>query len=508
MEMLRGGSGFETKRVRGKDLYTFFDVDHQKVLSLIKLAPEETTPAMEHTMNLEAYRQLVVVHRIFTIFLLTHSYPGFYADAEINALPDLFQVITKRVRADSGPAPRKRSKRGKEPIEETVEDEDRDGPTDIAGETDESAGSRIFHAGQKFQTNIIAANTNPFGSVANVPNNSGMVFPFVLELAKFDFSTVLGVIRTYFYFTLGPDGAACAQRLERLKEKWPIIAKTNVGHMLAHLAKGIEFALESQTVIYPMFEDGVYQGFVLSGAQFAVWHHRQLCSPLGYTALQQELQAAKMHGSVLSAILELAGVMDDGTRPKTMRQLREILIDTALTEETKDAIKKMAYQLSFPQRYWMINGTTIADALEYLKPSSESADISVWAPMHPSAIFSRDRIMLALATFGYNAPSFTIPYAPTCPLSKAEKPKKLVVRAVPLHTAVTEFKSMMETKIIHNNPTTLNGKFNDREINKDYASSVWSALRSIVNAVSEETPSLPMVTTSGVGFAGVGIDDL
>ncbi|UHK02573.1 hypothetical protein [Heterobasidion ambi-like virus 1] len=508
MESMRGGAGFETKRVRGKDVYTFFDVSHQKVLDLIKLAPEETTPAMEHTINLDAYRQLVVIHRIFTIFLLTHSYPGFHAENDSNTLPDLFQVITKRVRADSGPSQRKKTRRGKETASESVEDEDRDGPTDIAGETTDNAGSRIFHAGQKFQTNIIASNANPFGPVANVPNNSGMVFPYVQELAKFDFATVIGVVRQYFYFTLGPDGAACAQRLDKLKEKWPIIAKTNVGHMLAHLAKGIEFALESQTVVYPMFEDGVYQGFVLSGAQFAVWHHRQLCSPLSYEGLQQELQAARMHGSVLSAILDLAGVMDDGHRPKTMRELRRILIETALTEETRDAIKKMAYQLSFPQRYWMVNGTTIADALDLLKPSSEIDDISDQAPLHPSALFTSDRILLVLSTFGYNAPSFNIPYAPSCPLSKTEKPKRFVVRMVPLHTAVSDFKRMTETKTTNNNPTTLNGKFNDKEISKDYAPAIWKALRDIVHAVSEETPSLPVVLASGSGFAGVSLDDL
>lgn len=509
IELLRQGNGFETKKIRGKDVYTFLNPAYEDVLGLIKLKSEETTPATEHTINISAYRQLRTVTRIFTIFLLTHSYPGFHADKETNALPDLFQVISKRVRADSVARPRKKSK-GKEPAEETMEDEDRDGPTDVAGEQSTDAGTRIFHAGQRFQTNIIIPNNNPFGPVANVPNNSGMVFPFVLELAKFDFSTVIGTIRTYFYFCLGPDGASCAQRLDSLREKWPIIAKTNVGHMLAHLAKGIEFALESQTVIYPMFEDGVYQGFVLSGAQFAVWHHRQLCAPLSFEGLQADLSAARMHGSVLKAILELAGTMDDDEVPRSMRMLRDRLLTVAMTEETKDAIKKMAYQLSFPQRYYMVNGTTLSDVLDMLVPDFDPlADIGTGVPMHPSALFTNDRIMLALSAFGYNAPSFNIPYSPKCPLSKVERPKKLVVRMVPLHTAVTDFKMMLETKSICNDPKTLSGKFNDKEISKDYASVVWGTLRKVSGAINESTVSNPIVGVAGPsGFAGISLDDL
>lgn len=319
-----------------------------------------------------------------------------------------------------------------------------------------------------------------WGPSNKMPNTSGVYFPYVPDLASSDTKTVPALINQYFLESLGRNAQTTIETHRAIIRAWGIIGLTDTGNVLAHMATVIRVALQAQGFVYPVFEGGVYEGCILGGGGFAIAIQKSTVLPVEYRDLQQIVQKAGSHSSALKSIAQIVdedlgedyeAVMES----KSMRALATILVSTALSEEDRDNVLKIARRLTFPQRYWAVNSTTLVKVMDLIRDQTLPIDND--APLHPSLLFSRDRVELVIGVFGYQAPSFMIPSCPEVRLAKGGAlPRTFCVRVVDLGVAITDWKTMIRNKAIRNNPQTLSSRYQDRSFGGADKEVVFGAL--------------------------------
>jgi len=304
---------------------------------------------------------------------------------------------------------------------------------------------------------------------------SGIWCPFILPLASPDKRTVPRVMQDYFLRFFGPTLQACFSVMENIRSAWGIVETTDAGHVLAHLCKCVDIGLLAQARIYPIIHDTVYEGCVLIGSGFTISHSMTLFRPQPYDTLLLTMQQTNPRHHIIHEISKIAG--EDISQFKSMRALRGKLMTCVLTEDGKFQIEKLAAKLAPPIPYWAVGASLILSAIALIQ---DTANISDDVPMHPSALFTTDRVMSVLSAFGFNAFSFMIPTAPRFKLAGGGLPKvkdfSLVFRIVTLRAAVADFHTMANTHEITNNPKTLSTVYQDRKIDGTDKIKVWDAL--------------------------------
>jgi uncharacterized protein (UPF0147 family) len=297
----------------------------------------------------------------------------------------------------------------------------------------------------------------------------------------------------FFLKALGKTPEQQVDRADSIRSSWGIVGKTDTGNILAHLSKVIHLAIKSQCRVFPLIAEGVYSGCILSGARFYIGHYGKVIFPTTYTKLQEETGNFQFHSKVLDAILALVGNDDDDVaRPTTMRELRSILLDATLSEEERDEIRKLAVHLNFKEKFLGLNAQTIIKLLDEL---SNLADQNDDLPLHPSALFSRDAVFVALSAFGYQAPSPMIDSCPKIKVKGVSPPLTFVFRQKPLDIATIDWKKVLETKEISNNPRNLSRQHRDRSIVGNDKATVWGKM---VETMSAGGDAQPEVTNAGV----------
>jgi len=457
------------KRAMVFDSYT---LDDARTIRALK--PDLKTPTVVNTINLEALGSLVLILRIFTGFLKTHTYPAFSGPEDEDAYFAQFESVLvldkkrKRSEADVG---------GKDQME-----------LDHGDTTDESSVEGIIAPPLSKPIALYRAKpqrveTNCWGFPSTIPNTHGILCPFVPPLASFDKTTVPHLIMRYFFDCLGPNFNEQTKVFDALKSSWGVIYKTDAGDILSHLGYMISLAITAQARAYPLFENQVYSGCFLSGFAFTLRAGSVCHRPISYTAIQEEMGSVKFQSSVLSIIA--AFVSGDVDKKKvedatSMRALSNVLKAVELTEDNKDSIKKEAIFLNFPVKYWALNSTTIGRAISLISDAGKA--ISDDVPLHPLFLFDSDRIATVLSAFGYSAPSFMIPSCPSVALKGTSAPKTFVYRTVEIGTAISDWKVVLKSKAITNNPSNLSKIHKDRSLNGGEKVDIWSKLCGMVNA--------------------------
>ena len=75
---LLSDQGFDRQEVRGKSLYIFQNHTNELLRTLIEKGAIQTSIAPLNTLNIQAYREYILIRRIFSAFFLTHtSYPAY-----------------------------------------------------------------------------------------------------------------------------------------------------------------------------------------------------------------------------------------------------------------------------------------------------------------------------------------------------------------------------------------------------------------------------------------------
>lgn len=488
--------GFERiKMNRVENILRFPTINFDEARAIKNTAPNLNTPSPANTINLSSFDSWVLVVRVVSNLLKAHTYPAFRDDAHFveEIVETVSGLSTKRGATDDPGSTRKLQKGA---LGEAIPVEEEEEDVSMTAAAEEPTNAIVLSKAKP------PSKTEPgWGSPNDIPNASGFFFPYVPELCTFDTRTVPSLIEDYLFQSLGDTPEKQISRLDNVRSAWGIIAKTDAGNVMAHLCKVIRLSLSSQGRAFPIFSGHVYEGCILSGARLFVGLNGLVYRPLGFDKLQEEVGGYSMHGKVLSEILDVIGKINRVDAIPTMRSLRELLLSSQMSEEERDQVRRLSVHLHFPgDKFLAVNSQTIMKVLNDLASTEEGEDTTL--PLHHSALMSRDKVFVALASFGYQAPSFMIDNCPKVPI-RGNAPNTLVIRQKPLDLACVDWKKMMETREIRNNPRNLSRANRDRSLVGNDKTQIWGRMSEIVRAIGG-VESAGLGGETGPGFV---IDD-
>jgi hypothetical protein len=333
----------------------------------------------------------------------TSTVHNFESDVEIRVPEELEVSTTKRRKILPEPE-----------VEQDVEMED---VSEDVGDFKTIAGRPITLQGM-----VLVAKPAPFRPLVNygpasaVPASSGIVFPYFHGMITPDFQFLPNFMWRFFLQSFGETRDAFTKGFKKWTDGSKSWCDSFLGLQLQHIFFGVQLALETQARVFIVSELETYQGFVLLGEGFSVVAHDKVYTPVSSEELRIHLSSMSIHNNALEKICDLLSASTLAGSKKRKRVVpgdissnRSLYVEfhqRSIDDDTEEKILSLANDLSFPERYWRVNPTTIAKLFEsYGKrdgghPESE--------PMYIGSglLNSVDAAYLALSVFGPTAPSF------------------------------------------------------------------------------------------------------
>jgi hypothetical protein len=372
--------------------------------NLRSFKPDPTFPAPDGHMNLSCLVPAATSLRLLSAVALLQHYPAFCdSDHTFNFNKECYdEKDTGESRLSMGEISLL--------IEQLIED------VNMAGEEE----GEVILAPRKTRGYIRAKGVKmPFSEnlavglpIDEIPNASGLFFPFFSPLALWDEKAVPKFINRYLLLSLGDQSIEINEFMESIRSCWGVLCKSEWGKEMAHFATVMDMALLAQAQCIPIIQESRYIGCVLSGEGFSI-HLRDRCwRPVSYADLSSAVKLADTHARALGVIANKIHRSQTEAnsfinRVKTMARLREELLNTPIRETDTAEIVKLAHQLSFPgHKSWSINVNTLTKAFDTIINTSISLD---GYPIHASQIFEQNRSHVVWSCFGGMAPTFLIP---------------------------------------------------------------------------------------------------
>jgi len=509
-----GTIGFERiKMQRNDNIIRFPTVTLANVRAIKNTNPNMKTPAPSNSVNIEAFDTWILVLRVLSNFLRTHVYPAFRDDGhlmeEVESMVENIMISKRRLDELTAESVKKRKGNDGQVVTD-------DGGADSMDVEDDDNPPLVDVELRKAKPP--SSMEHPWGTSDRIPNASGLFFPYIPELATYDDVTVPSVFENHLLASLGNTPEQQIDRLSRIKSAWGIISKTDTGNIMAHLCKVILLSITAQARTFPIIQDGIYQGSILSGGRFFIGLNGQVFRPLSFDKLQEEAGSYHMHSRVLLQIAEIATGLEapgeddeekaklaDITSSRTNRHLRSVLMRKDLNESDRDEIRKLVPHLHFKNdSHLPVNSQTINRVLTHMTVAEDKEDLTL--PMHHSALFSRDKVFVSLSAFGFQAPSFSLDNCPKVSLADPKPPSTLVIRQKTLEIATVDWKNMIDSKEIKNNPRNLSRANRDRTITGNDKVVMWKCLKDMCGSNQGDLSN----KEADVGFVvdtGDGLDD-
>lgn len=491
---------------QGRDKTVSF-VMQTPTLSLIQsVAPgaNQTTSHVYGAVNLRSMKIVFVLQRLFSAFLLTHHYPAFRHQDDMDPVECPTEVSIKRRKTSNSTYLMCMSKPA-EHLEDTK-------PPAKTGEREKDTDADMTAADTTTVRLTIAKPSSlsevRWGPIENIPNASGIFIPFVEALAVEDVYTVPTLVSTYFLRSLASTDAGIIRTMDDIRSGWNMVASTRLGHEWSHMAKCIDVALQAQCFIYPIYTNDVYEGTVICGAGYVMGMRDRMYSPSPYAKLQEDVVKNTMHHFSLAKIIKLVGEEheEDIQGCEDMRTLSKYLLNLPTDEVTKQDIVKQAANLNFTNKYWSTSASNVHKALILL--SDPKADIPTDVPMFPKYLYSLDRVEQIMSAFGHDAPTFMIPNGRKCEIKEMEEPpKNLTIRTVSIDVAITDMKHIVENAYVTNNMSNLSARHRDVPIRSEFKVEIWRMLRTMTQRVPNKEASEGKVVTGNDVGESIG-DDL
>lgn len=347
----------------------------------------------------------------------------------------------------------------------------------------------------------------------NYQKGPGLLFQYFSELAQFDASTTLRVIKDNFFPLLGDEEEEASMNFEALKMAWGNLYRTETGKVLTHFFYCVEIALKTQTILQPIILKKVYCGVLLTGSGYYLKVGERELEPASSDVIDLAMKKASPHSNSLWRILQKLEFQSNDDRVSAYRNVKSMwdlkkLIDTlpitgGLTGQ--EVCVKDATRLFFPEsRPLPISAMGIQQACSYL--SDPNKDISTLPYLHHSQLFSKDRVSLVMAAFGGTAFSFMVPSGRQFTLSKemsiTSKNKdtgasttkaisKIGCDVVPLEIAIAHMKQMIKEQMIKNpfgnSQVRVSDNSNFKIFEKESCTIIVAALRAVAGIKSVTT---------------------
>jgi hypothetical protein len=460
--------GYRDTVVKGRPAMIVEKPTKEHVIAALERKALETSPTSENTVNIFALRRCSYVLGLISTFLRIHQYPAFidkehetefnkafavffaegtYEDDESGRVV-LIQVLDNK-RTDSAPE------------DEAVMDTDAVAPKDLK---------------RRFKVSL-ATPPKDF-VIENVDDRvtitEGLVFPYLSDLAKFDRSTVLSVVKRFFYAGLGDTAEECDEMYRDLTVAWGNVVNTRFGNIMAHLCKVIEISLDMQCAPRVMMNGGVYNGVFMSGSAFSLTVLEKTYMPAEIEDVRAALRQMDRHMNALWSIMEDVAFVSNEDREAQYHRMKNIWQLKACLEAlplkggvgVRDRVLMNAKDLSFPENHYL--DPTAANIDFVLSIISDPLkDLASLPALHPSLLFHTDRLSLAMGAFGEVAPSFRVPGGKEMELSKAFKVTSAAIRKekgpqghkeiskiaatlLPLDMAIQHLKMVVQNKTVLN----------------------------------------------------------
>lgn len=332
---------------------------------------------------------------------------------------------------------------------------------------------------------------------------SGFLIKFNPRLAISDPNLITDVIAKHFMSCLGGSIEEQMENLDLLKSTVGNLRLTRVGDELTHLYKCISLAVEGGCGLIPYFTNFVYEGCALGGgpSEGNLIINGKVYEAESAQDLKSKLPSLSEHSAALSYICDKFpdDKQDSVRKCNSMFALRQLCLGAIFTEKDRADIIRKAGNLDFGVLEWRKNAERLAQACRLI---SGSLELSSDMPVTRMALFSEDKILLALGMFGEkSAPSWDIPNGTKCSLVKSSPPistiqKKgakgkisdapwiMTIKSCSLDQAVADFRMMSEQLTYRTVSSELARKVKYTVLSKAKVGELWSDLRGALRVVN------------------------
>lgn len=232
------------------------------------------------------------------------------------------------------------------------------------------------------------------GTVSEVPNDPGLVFPYFQGMISCDTRGLRILVGDLFFRNFGDHTDSDARKgFNEFRDSAGIIANSAMGPIIAHILKGFELALDAQAHAFLIFDDSTYLGFALLGNHYWVHTGKEWIVPLEADVLRAELRELQTHETMLEGIVELLLQMVDISGDGMVVELEDIktpkgLLDTLaeVDEDQGDKVKMLGSLLGglkFKGGFKEISPENVVWALSSLTDNrhSDLGDLNLYIPL-------------------------------------------------------------------------------------------------------------------------------
>lgn len=362
------------------------------------------------TTSLEGLRGYLTALKIMTLFLATHTYPG-YRSSDEEVLEYVEETSPVEISVST--------------VLESDSEED-DTMDDESFLNPEGKKRKIQLEGTGSGRNgVLTAKPSPlpptvnFGFGSAAPSDlPGVTFPYFEGMLESDGSTFSRIVHHYFYRNFGESPVQCHANYVQWRRTVSDWIRTDAGRSISHVFFGIQLALESQTRLYVAYEDSRYLGFILFGGHFHVSSQGELTAPLVGLELRKEIRSMSQHALALeeiAAVLSKTPLLEGGELE---------LVDVDMLQSSREMMKRIWKRKEFVGdelltlknaigKVHFVKPAYLVPNIENLKrlitmmadPTSSTFDDEALY-VNPGRLYMKDPKYIALAAFGPVAPSF------------------------------------------------------------------------------------------------------
>jgi len=316
--------------------------------------------------------------------------------------------------------------------------------------------------GMFFRVDTLAVDLPPnYGPSDALPPTPGLLIPFETNYAGTDPLAINTFIRNFSNICI-QDPLAADEEIDELIQYWvKEICRTDLGDRLAHIMTILDMAIRGRTGVYLIFRpDDHYGGSVLCGSHFMLKQPGVgITDSCDQQTLEQDIRLYGFHETAVRAILLLIGSDVEVKDVRTMRHLRELVMEHGEPSgNIRNQIEKQLQKVSFIERPLGVHSTSLATTFNLLSDPSVVLPSGLY--LHREDFFAIDRVRLVLSAFGKRVPSFSyggVRRRATARIGKgtagieeysATPPLVLQTKSIPMQTAVPHWNSMMQTGIV------------------------------------------------------------
>jgi len=346
--------------------------------------------------------------------------------------------------------------------------------------------------------------TTSYGPPSDVPFESGILFPFFHGMLSGDTAGLRELVSRLFFRNLGEIGKDNRESFKEFRAGIGSLPTTFAGVILSHVMKGIDLALQTQTQLYLVIEEGTYHGFCLLGSLFSVFAHGSWHRPLEAEGLRTELNSIRSHKSSLVAIREVFGrchdvnkdvILVENDELETSSDLADLLSRVSLKESEEDVVDELRVllrSLSFSTRFRTFKPEHIAESIRMLTSTYDDpfpGEIPVFISSDWSKMGSKE--YKVFASFGPRSFSFrnSVGTEISIPKKDEEDPMKrrneadklvyprILVGEKPISVCISEWASLKSRGMIRMDVQERAGGARNHVFSDKSKEVIWNALK-------------------------------